>query len=119
MEIGQFVIFNVNNCFKNTVKFSKLYKRLKINKNMNRFNQNRNIFETIFEKVMQTSVITVVGILYTILLSLITALVVWPLWNWLMPLIFGLTKITYVQTVGITILTTLLFRMGVNWNKNK
>ena len=86
---------------------------------MNRFNPNGSMFETIFEKVIQISVITVVGILCTVLFSLITALVVWPLWNWLMPVIFGLTKITYVQTVGITILTALLFRMSINWNKNK
>ena len=86
---------------------------------MNRFNPNGSMFETVFEKVIQISVITVVGILCTVWFSLITALVVWPLWNWLMPLIFGLTKITYVQTVGITILTALLFRMSINWNKNK
>ena len=31
------------------------------------------------------------------------------LWNWLMPLIFGLIKISYWQAVGIIILAKLLF----------
>ena len=41
--------------------------------------------------------------------------VVMSLWNWLMPAIFGLTKITYWQAWGLLILGRLLvggFRMG-------
>ncbi len=35
------------------------------------------------------------------------------LWNWLMPVIFGLPRITYPQAVGLLLLTRLLFgRMG-------
>lgn len=35
------------------------------------------------------------------------------LWNWLMPLIFGLTKITVWQALGLNLLTGLFFRTSV------
>lgn len=34
--------------------------------------------------------------------------VMW-LWNWLMPTIFGLTRITFWQSFGIVLLTRLIF----------
>ena len=34
--------------------------------------------------------------------------VMW-LWNWLMPVIFGLNKITFVQAIGLNILVSILF----------
>lgn len=52
-----------------------------------------------------------------ILLALLTA---WPtqlLWNWLMPVIFGLTKITFWQALGINLLTGTLFRTSYNKSK--
>lgn len=35
------------------------------------------------------------------------------LWNWLMPTIFGLTKITWLQSWGLMILVSFLFRTSV------
>ena len=35
------------------------------------------------------------------------------LWNWLMPIIFGLVKINIWQALGINILTSLLFKSNV------
>jgi len=37
-------------------------------------------------------------------------LVMW-LWNWLMPLLFGLPVITYWQAGGLLLLTNLLFNL--------
>ena len=34
------------------------------------------------------------------------------LWNWLMPEIFGLTRITLLQAVGLEILCSILFKAG-------
>lgn len=34
------------------------------------------------------------------------------LWNWLMPMLFGLTEITWVQALGVGLLSGLLFRGG-------
>jgi len=36
--------------------------------------------------------------------------VVMLLWNWLMPAIFGLTKLTYWQAWGLLILSSILFK---------
>ena len=43
-------------------------------------------------------------------LSFILAVPVWILWNWLMPLIFGLTKITLVQAWGLSLLANCMFK---------
>lgn len=37
--------------------------------------------------------------------------VMW-LWNWLMPDIFGLQTITFLQAMGLVALSSLLFRSG-------
>lgn len=46
----------------------------------------------------------------TLIIVLILALPVMWLWNWLMPLIFGLTKLTFLQALGLNLLTNLLFK---------
>lgn len=38
------------------------------------------------------------------------------LWNWLMPTIFGITTITYIQGWGISFLSGMLFRSTVKVN---
>lgn len=46
-------------------------------------------------------------------LALVLGVVVQLLWNWLMPEIFGLGRITILQGIGLLVLTRLLFgRMG-------
>lgn len=45
-----------------------------------------------------------------IVLGLLMALPVYYLWNWLMPVIFGLTEITFWQAPGISILSRILFK---------
>jgi len=46
-------------------------------------------------------------------LALVLGLIVQLLWNWLMPEIFGLARITILQGIGMLVLTRLLFgRMG-------
>lgn len=47
-------------------------------------------------------------------ISLIFAIPVWLLWNWLMPMIFGLTKLTLVQAWGVTFLANCLFKSVSN-----
>ena len=59
--------------------------------------------------------ITFLGIfLYAVILagavSFFTGLLVWWLWNWLMPLLFGLPTLTYIQAWGISWLCSLLFK---------
>ncbi|MBC9795624.1 hypothetical protein [Sinomicrobium weinanense] len=40
--------------------------------------------------------------------------VVMQLWNWLMPMIFGITTLTFLQTLGVLLLCKLLF-LGSGW----
>lgn len=54
------------------------------------------------------SAVTVVGLI--ILVSLVCALPVMWLWDWLMPTIFGLKEITLFQAWGLSALSGLLFK---------
>lgn len=49
------------------------------------------------------------GLLFGIIFLGIFSLVVFLLWNWLMPSIFGLTTINYFQAIGILILSKIIF----------
>lgn len=51
-------------------------------------------------------------------LSVVLAIPVWLLWNWLMPLIFGLTKVTLVQAWGLSFLSALLFKSSATSSKD-
>ncbi len=54
-------------------------------------------------------------LLFVFFYSLIIALPVRILWNWIVPELFGLTKITYLQAFGIS----LLFRFLIPTSSNK
>lgn len=41
--------------------------------------------------------------------SFIFGLIVLPLWNWLMPMLFHLPSINYGEAVGLYVLSSLLF----------
>jgi hypothetical protein len=45
-----------------------------------------------------------------LLIAIIAALPTMWLWNWLMPVIFGLGKITFWQAMGINMLCSILFK---------
>lgn len=58
-----------------------------------------------------TGLVTFIGIL--VIAFLIDLLLAWPfmlLWNWLMPMIFGLTTLTFWQSFGLMLLTSFLFK---------
>jgi len=40
------------------------------------------------------------------------------LWNWLMPIIFGLPEITFWQAIGLNFLSTILFKPTTIKNKD-
>jgi membrane protein required for beta-lactamase induction len=51
---------------------------------------------------------TVIG-----MLAIVVVLLGYPLmllWNWLMPVIFGLPEITLWQAIGLNLLSTILFK---------
>lgn len=60
-------------------------------------------------KVLRIVGFVVFGIVFAVLFALVFGFLVKFLWNALMPVIFGLTKITYWQAFGLVILAKLLF----------
>ncbi|AFK01853.1 hypothetical protein Emtol_0700 [Emticicia oligotrophica DSM 17448] len=49
------------------------------------------------------------GFLAIVGFTIIGGLVVMGLWNWLIPSIFGLTSITWIQALGLLVLSKILF----------
>jgi hypothetical protein len=60
---------------------------------------------------MAIAIFFVVGMILSIPLCL--------LWNWLMPFIFGLPKLTLLQTFGLSILVSLLSPRKIGFGKKQ
>ncbi|HUV06617.1 MAG TPA: hypothetical protein VMX75_02740 [Spirochaetia bacterium] len=54
------------------------------------------------------------GIVLALAMAFLLGLVVMWLWNWLMPVIFGLPTINYWQGWGLVLLAHILFKAGVH-----
>lgn len=59
--------------------------------------------------------VVVVAIIALLALSLLFSIPVWLLWNWLMPMIFGLMKITIWQAWGLLALSSFLFKCDADF----
>jgi len=63
---------------------------------------------------MEKFIATIIGFIGIIVLAfLLDLLLAWPfmiLWNWLMPMIFGLTTLTFWQAFGLMLLCSFLFK---------
>lgn len=71
------------------------------------------------EKFIEYLAIFMVCLASTLFVVLILS---WPLqllWNWLMPTIFGLSKITILQAAGLLLLSGFIFKSNVPANNNK
>ena len=65
------------------------------------------------------NIIRILGVmlLNLVLWTLFSLALAWPvklLWNWLMPLIFGLPAISFWQAAGMMLLVNILFRWEVS-----
>src|ERR1041385_6663136 len=59
----------------------------------------------------------IVGLGIVALVGVVAVLVsvpVWLLWNWLMPSIFGLKTISWMQALGLSVLCGLLFKSSAS-----
>jgi hypothetical protein len=56
----------------------------------------------------------VVGFVIAILIGFLHALPVYLLWNWLMPLLFDLPVLTFMQALGLSLLCGLLFQSSAS-----
>ena len=54
-----------------------------------------------------------------VFLGFIYGIGVFFLWNWLMPIIFHLPTITFWQAIGLSVLTSLLFRSSGGSSSSK
>ncbi len=64
---------------------------------------------------MRDFIVYILGsILFIAIFAFLFSLPIMLLWNWLMPAIFGLTKITWVQALGLSALSGFLVR-GSNY----
>ena len=65
-------------------------------------------------------VLLFLGVIFLIIIVafLMTLPTMW-LWNWLMPLIFGLIKINFWQALGLNLLCGILFKTPIPSNKDK
>lgn len=59
---------------------------------------------------MQIVLALILGAVFFVLFTLLGSVPVWLLWNCLMPVIFELPKIDYLQALGLTILCAFLFK---------
>lgn len=59
----------------------------------------------------------VIAIVILLLLAFLFAIPTLLLWNWLMPLLFGLKTITLFQAWGINVLTGILFKSNYKSEK--
>ena len=61
------------------------------------------------EKIFKALVIIIVALVIAFLIDLLLAWPVMLLWNWLMPMIFGLPTLTFWQAFGLAMLIGFLF----------
>ncbi|MFC1655981.1 hypothetical protein ACFL3C_03865 [Patescibacteria group bacterium] len=67
---------------------------------------------------MNAVIAGIVGFLVVIfVLGLIFAIPTWLLWNWLMPVIFGLPAISLLQALGLNLLAGFLFKSSTKVEK--
>jgi len=66
---------------------------------------------------MQAVGLFLTAIVLAVVISFLLSLPVMLLWDWLMPTIFGLPEITWLQAWGLGLLCGLLFKSHVTTNK--
>jgi len=63
------------------------------------------------------------GVIFVVIIAfLISLLFAWPfmlLWNWLMPMIFGLTTLTFWQAFGLMLLCEFMFKGSSSTSNSK
>ena len=70
------------------------------------------------ESIISFSAISIVAILTTALWSLILAWPIQVLWNWVVPAVFGLGRITFLQAFGLKLLIGLMLGR-ISFNENQ
>jgi hypothetical protein len=69
------------------------------------------------KKILAIIGMVIGGLIFAAGMALIFGFVVMWLWNWLMPELFGLGKITFWQAWGLVVLSHILFKSFPHHNK--
>ncbi len=69
----------------------------------------KTITNRIFETLKVSTIKSLIRIPVLILISILWSPLVFMLWNWLMPTMFDIQKVSWLQAIGLTILARLLF----------
>lgn len=54
--------------------------------------------------------VAILAVLFICVLALILSIPVWLLWNWVAVAVLGLKEITLLQALGLTLLSSILFK---------
>ena len=73
----------------------------------------------IYIKIMEKLLVVLGAIMLICIIAIVMSLPTMWLWNWLMPVIFGLVKINFWQALGLNLLTGILFRSTYNDTSSK
>lgn len=68
--------------------------------------------EMIRRKLIKRTGFIIGGVILAAILAFLFGIIVLYLWNWLMPEIFGLPTISYLQAWGLVLLSHILFKGG-------
>ena len=63
--------------------------------------------------------LAVLAILAALAFALLGGVPVWLLWNWLVPTLFGLPPITLWQAIGLSLLSSVLFKSNSSSSSSK
>lgn len=67
---------------------------------------------------MEKLLIILGGLVVIVGIAFLLTLPVMLLWNWLMPVIFGLIKLTFWQALGLNLLSGFLFKNSTSTKKS-
>tara|TARA_B100000902_G_scaffold365763_1_gene386982 strand:- start:295 stop:615 length:321 start_codon:yes stop_codon:yes gene_type:complete len=72
-----------------------------------------------WDMIAPTLTLVIVGLLTFVGIGLLLSIPLCLLWNWLMPYIFGLPKLSLLQTFGLSIFISLLYPRKIDLNNKK
>ena len=78
-----------------------------------------NKFRIYWDIVSPTLGILLISAIMFFVIGMVLSIPLCLLWNWLMPFIFGLPKLSLFQTFGLSVLITLLSPRKIGFNKKE
>jgi hypothetical protein len=65
---------------------------------------------SLMEKFVELLIVGIGAFILVLIIGALGGLPVWLLWNWLMPKIFSLPTISFLEAIGLSILASCLFQ---------